>query len=213
MENLCEGYEHCFDAGSHFLQVQWSQQLHYRPFSPGNVSLYSWSASGDPFMSLRAEQSSRRTFTRGSPATECCFDIPLAELVSSLAPKEWVFVKPVFCKGELLLQVFSFFTFTRKTDAEEILPWMDPRFHRPAPGCIRPRRWWRVVVVSKTTWRCCSECSIPPAEASEQLGLRRGKTRPGFSMQRYKDTHTRTCTNTQSPHLCSVGGRVQYLSF
>lgn len=85
-----------------------SSQLHRGPFLLAAChSMPHYSASHDLLSYVRAAQHGRHTASRGISATKRCFHIPLAELVSSLAPNEGVFVEMrgglVFCKGELLL--------------------------------------------------------------------------------------------------------------
>lgn len=169
-----------FDPTSHFLWDHLSWQLHYGALLLVTCSYFTRSSANlRDFTFLR-----RRWRPRSHQMTE------------SLLWKWIITVADPVCLDPNVnltkIQVRAKCEPNKTPPAEGYLPWTAHHFHRPAPGCIRPRRWWRVVAVSMTTWRCCSECSIPPAEASEQLGLRRGRTRPDDSPLRYERmTHTR----------------------
>ena len=56
-----------------------------------------------------------------------------------------------------------------------------------------------------TTWRCCSECSIPPVGASEQLGLReQARLQPVWDTERHTHTHTHTTLQGTAQYLSSI---------
>ncbi|KAA8581887.1 hypothetical protein FQN60_008627 [Etheostoma spectabile] len=85
MVNLWRGFDY-IDPGSHFLWDHLSWQLNYRPFL---LTLCSYIVSHE----LLSYHSELRGTRERFKATKRCFHIPLAELVSSPAPNEEVFVE------------------------------------------------------------------------------------------------------------------------